>query len=560
MENRTGVLSPFGKLLGFCYLSAPSVQSAQSALSILAFVFATVFSMPLLEHEAFAHGSFVPMSASNLNDSFSKSQNARPNCESLSDTSPSLTEVLENESLHGACQTYFAKQNPTMCEKLLCGKELFFYGDFAAQGLPKGLYDFVSRNFPELAGPRFEKFGMISHPVRAPVLKPGKKTKLEKLKDLRVKYPIGVVQGRNLGASQTMVFTCASCHFGKTPDGRYSVGMSNNSYEYGKQMLVLNVLPSVGLNFSKKDPLEAIAPIARPILAPYVEKMNQFPLMKAELVTKLLPLLFIGRPQPNITQENHIAFSTWKPGTQDFLMQPLPFDDGVHTISRTTSIWDIPTDAQAIEAGMPHQMLGNTGATRRLDYFVEWFVRFMNGDLRYWNEERRAPLAAYMASLNSPKLADSLPPPAPNPSPADSGESIRRGKVVFENEACTTCHNSPAGGGNKIYSPEELGVDRAIRLWADPQQTGTPCCGLNFSGNDVATHGVKVPRIYGVWAQTRLLHNGSIESLEELLCMLPTATGRLDSLPVPMSNTGHTYGCGLAPGVKLDLVNYLKSL
>ena len=47
--------------------------------------------------------------------------------------------------------------------------------------------------------------------------------------------PIGYGPGKINGSVDTLAYSCASCHFGQLPDGRYSVGMGNN-YEAGKQV------------------------------------------------------------------------------------------------------------------------------------------------------------------------------------------------------------------------------------------------------------------------------------------------------------------------------------
>jgi hypothetical protein len=448
-------------------------------------------------------------------------------CKNITDESFSLNEVLEKGTLKGSCKKYFNSNEKTFCEKIKCGKELFFYGDFNAKGLPSALYNFVEKNFEDLVGKQYSKFGMIPDPYST--------------------FPVGVVKGSKLGAVSTNIFTCASCHFGKTPNGIYSVGMPNNSYEYGKQMLILNVLPSVATKFGKEDPLKDIPVKSAELLKPYLSKFQQKPQLKVELISKLLPLLFTGRKPPVITNQMKLAYSSWKPGTMDFLMSPLPFDDGVHTISRVTSIWDIPNDSETAKYGMPHQLLGNTGATQSLEYFVEWFIRFMDGDLKYWNSERREPLVAYMAFLKSPKLRNL------------NQFKINEGENIFRSEGCLSCHNGVAHSGTKVFEVEEIGVDKAIKKWADPELSGKPCCGLNFSGKDIATNGVKVPRLSGVWAQTRLLHNGSVETLEELLCV-NRRNKNLD-LFSPYSSVGHNYGCeSLSLEEKTNLIEFLKSL
>ena len=54
----------------------------------------------------------------------------------------------------------------------------------------------------------------------------------------------------------------------------------------------------------------------------------------------------------------------------------------------------------------------------------------------------------------------------------------------------------------------------------------------------------------------RFLHNGSIGSLEELLCMGPE-TQPIDTFAY--SNAGHEFGCDLSLEEKVALIAYLES-
>ncbi len=77
------------------------------------------------------------------------------------------------------------------------------------------------------------------------------------------------------------------------------------------------------------------------------------------------------------------------------------------------------------------------------------------------------------------------------------------------------------------------------------------CCGV---GDDlVMSHGIKSPRLVGMWAQQRFLHNGSVDSLEALLCDSERPT--VDA-PV-FSDAGHRYGCDLAAEDRASLISYL---
>ena len=67
--------------------------------------------------------------------------------------------------------------------------------------------------------------------------------------------------------------------------------------------------------------------------------------------------------------------ATWNDG---LFIEPLPIDDGVHTVSKISALWGIPTEAEVQSSGMEHAMLGYTGNTRTLASF-EYAIRHLGG-------------------------------------------------------------------------------------------------------------------------------------------------------------------------------------
>lgn len=106
--------------------------------------------------------------------------------------------------------------------------------------------------------------------------------------------------------------------------------------------------------------------------------------------------------------------------------------------------------------------------------------------------------------------------------------------------------------GRTTYPYDEIGTDPAMSAWGDGDGDGAYCCG--FDG--LPTRELKSPRLVGLWAQQRFLHNGSVASLEELLCLAPRTPS---SLPAQGSG-GHEFGCDLDTGDREALVAFLKSL
>jgi hypothetical protein len=230
----------------------------------------------------------------------------------------------------------------------------------------------------------------------------------------------------------------------------------------------------------------------------------------------------------------------------DFLIAPLPVDDGVHTVSKVASLFAMPTADELARSGTPHAMLGYTGVARSLEGFLAGFVVFGQGDVAAWTPERLSPLAEYIYSLRAP---------APPPALAPSGADVEAGAQVFAREGCLACHDGPRGAGRRLYDYAEIGTDDAMRAWMDPDLDGQPCCGVPFQTGEVLEHRLKSPRLVGLWAMKRFLHNGTVDSLEAVLC---TDGPRVGGTP-PLSSAGHTFGCALGAEDKRTLLAFLRA-
>ncbi len=437
--------------------------------------------------------------------------------EGLVNADADLLAVLEGGHLRGACAASAADPSDRRKE-LLCGKEMFFYESFGTAGVPRGLVDLLLRSFEdEVFGPAFSAYGLVPDP------------------DSPEGYPLGMALSDD---EQSVVFTCASCHFSQLPDGRYAVGAPNHRYEYGVHNLAMGVFPlaATGGLVAPVDPLAEAA--IQPLLDAYWADWGA----QAQLVGWMLTML--DQEIPQFSTENQRHYAQWLPGTMDFFIEPLPIDDGVHTVSKIQALWGIPTPAEEAAAGMDHAMLGCTGNTRSLSNFARAFAALGGGDAAAWGPDEVAPLVAYLESLDAPAA------PVPDPAAAE------RGADLFFSAGCIDCHAGPRGSGLTLYSFAELGTDDAMRYWMDPEADGTPLTGVDM-GEDTVTNALKAPRLVGLWTMERFLHNGAVASLDELLCR----DGARPEAPLDaMGNGGHTYGCDtLSWDEKNDLIAYLES-
>ena len=271
-------------------------------------------------------------------------------------------------------------------------------------------------------------------------------------------------------------------------------------------------------------------------------------MLRLALGMELLPLLTeFSDNMPTIEKEDEGHYANWKSGTMDFTMAPLPIEDNVHTVSKIISLWDIPSQQEQIDARMPHALLAWTGGATTLMQFLEGFVVIGEGDLEYWSRDKLEPIHDYILSLRAPTNPE-LPP----------AELIDEGEELFFGRGCIDCHKGPRGSGTQTYTFEEIGTDGAMKFWADPEGNGEMCCGLDQNSDSSLTQEIKSPRLSGLWTLSHFLHNGSIDRLEDLLCLdmdRPTITEE------PYSDRGHTYGCyDLTREEKEALLAFLYSL
>jgi len=441
------------------------------------------------------------------------------------DVDRDIDALLELDRIEGACDRYDAGETDQET-KLLCGKWMFFYETFGTVGIPTALLEFGQTHYQDYYGPGFSNFDFVPDPAS------------ERGMPLGLAESTATIEGAV--EVRTRAFTCASCHFGQMPDGRYAVGYGNLQLEYGRFIAGLGA----PLTLSIEAESEAVDPRIRDELLPFIEQASArdgYDEALAELVVELAPLGMSGPFEPDAQSR----FLDLEPGTMDFLTPPL-VDDGVWTVSRIISLWNLPSARQREAAGMPTEMLSWTGGTRSLEQFITGFVALGVADTDAWPSERIAPLEAYVRSLRVPELERELDP-----------DAVARGARSFVDAGCVDCHNGPSGESNQAYDYDELGVDDQMRFVFNPDDRGDLCCGFDSDPDayDV-TGGIKAPRLTGVDFQSRFLHNGSLTSLEQLLCLEERPTD--DALG--QGSEGHEYGCGLSQAERLDIISYLTSL
>lgn len=436
------------------------------------------------------------------------------------DVDRSLDAVLEAPLLEGACAAVRAG-TADQATRLRCGKWMFFNETFGTVGVPTPLLDFNQKFYGETYfGRGFSQLGFIADPSSTTGM------------------PIGLAPTTGkIGDVETRAFTCAACHFGQMPDGRFAVGYGNLSLDYGRFIASLGAPLSLG--FNANDP--KVHPRLRSELASAVVTAKARSNYSIEAGMVGLKLLGAGNAG-ELTIEEQERFLGLRTGTMDFLTKPL-VDDGVWTVSRLLPLWNLPNAEQRAAAHMPHEMLAWTGGVSSLEEFLVGFVVIGVGASE-WPVERLEPLAEYVRSLRTPAL--------------ESAEvDVSTGAALFLSAGCAGCHDGPSGESHRTFAFSEIGTDDAYAEIYNPAiNNGSPCCGLGGDQTFV-TRGVKAPRLAGMPWQTRLLHNGSLDSLEELFCLVPR----------PMVQTraqtamGHMMTCtDLTADEKVAMIGWLRTL
>jgi hypothetical protein len=157
----------------------------------------------------------------------------------------------------------------------------------------------------------------------------------------------------------------------------------------------------------------------------------------------------------------------------------------------------------------------------------------------------------------------SLEPPK-NPDPV-SPQLVTRGEQIFRRESCVKCHVPPNYTTGKLTLAQgwQPPNDHPNRDDVLPLSVGTdPALGLKTRKG---TGFYKIPSLRGVWYRARLLHDGSLTSLEEMFDPARVAPDYEPKGANPPGVTkravpGHTFGLSLNRDDKSALLAFLRSL
>jgi hypothetical protein len=163
-------------------------------------------------------------------------------------------------------------------------------------------------------------------------------------------------------------------------------------------------------------------------------------------------------------------------------------------------------------------------------------------------------IGTYLMSREPPRNPDVAPP-----------EVLAHGEQVFRREGCVNCHTPPnyTNGRLTLADGWQPPPDHPNRGDILPVSVGTDP-GLSLRTRK-GTGLYKIPSLRGVWYRPRLLHDGSLASLEEMFDrarLRPEYVSRGWNPPGTTTRAinGHTFGLALDQDDKAALLAFLRSL
>jgi hypothetical protein len=232
-------------------------------------------------------------------------------------------------------------------------------------------------------------------------------------------------------------------------------------------------------------------------------------------------------------------------------------------VSRMSDLQNLH-DSRYLDATGTHRLRGPEDVARytalvsgadRLDFGPHRILTDQQRHIQFrYADEALYAIGMYLMSLEPPR----------NPNVA-AGEIVGRGERVFQGDGCVNCHTPPNYTNGKLtraegWTPPGNHPNRDDIL---PTSVGTdPGLALRTRKG---TGLYKIPSLRGVWYRPRLLHDGSLASLEEMFDPARLGSDYVSKGWNPPGTTtraiqGHTFGLALDPDDTAALLAFLRSL
>ena len=438
------------------------------------------------------------------------------------DVGSSIAEILEYESIRPACDNYWAmldendnaipNSNPQHLRELevKCGKWLFLGWETSGKmPLPEILFDAIERSWPDRVGKGFEKIGFLPNPSDP------------------AKRPLGIARSttRYTGMPSVNV-TCAACHVGQLPDGRYAIGAPNTKLHLSEFNLMSYYPLYAAMHNKDRDQLPT------PVKSYYtqLERTERRRVSGGDHgidwsnvvfhYSKLLHWLRIGpKGLPDaefVVMPPSRDLNSWLAG------RPGVFNPGAPMLTlqvqdvpnlSVPQLWGISGYESDFAAGQVAP-LGQTTKYASLEKFVSSAFIYAYQDLSLIRPRHVRPLVTYLRQLEAPVSAEVLNP-----------ESVREGAHLFK-QSCATCHDGRAGESTKLFAASTVGTHPSLASPRENYVATTPIAKLidNLSQQLSAElkpqpSGIRSRRLRGLWTRTNLMIDGSVEDLPDLFCL-----------------------------------------
>lgn len=438
------------------------------------------------------------------------------------DVGATLEEILERERTEPACGKYWSLLDSTdvpragadllevQRQEVLCGKWMFLSWETSGKlPLPEILFDAIARSWPERVGKGFEKLGFLPNP-----------------KDPAGR-PLGIARSttRYTGMPSVNV-TCAACHVGRLPDGRFAIGAPNTNLD----LSTFNLMSYYPLYASMLDPDREKLPA--PVRAFFAELERterkrvvggKYGIDWSNLVfkySKMLHMLNIGPkglpdakfvvmpPERDLMSWINGRAGVFNPGAPMLTLQR----EGVPNLS-IPQIWGISGNEEDYLQGRAAP-LGQTTKYASLEKFVSSAIVYAYQDLNLVRPRHVRPLVSFMRQLRAPQRLKAASP-----------ELLQTGRDVF-NRSCAQCHDGAAGESTRLYSAETVGSPVALEDARAGYRATTPIAKLiddlskSLSADlNPQPSGIRSRRLAGIWVRRDLMIDGSVEDLDDLFCV-----------------------------------------
>lgn len=453
----------------------------------------------------------------------------------------SVETILEPEHLDEACERHFARLDPdtekfsreaardtraAQRDLVLCGKYLFFNLPVPTDvAVPDRLLKAWMAVFGDLTGPALTHLGFRENPFE-----PGMPLEFAVAPNTR-SGPLRILQGRG------RVMTCAACHLGRLPDGRFSVGMPNEELDLGTFSLLSQYLLWLASSDREDDQVwdrdaqaffRDLRDESRGVFHP---SRVMFDAVDALGSTGLGEVLydFVGQDPVPLTDQRTFLMS--EPGVLNGT-SPMLSDPETEIYIATPAIWEMQ-HYEDEPLGEPY--LGRVASSRSLEELIRQGYVFSTMSGEYATPKWVDPIAAYVRTLEAPR----------GPEPTAESEV---GAGIFARD-CAGCHDGHGGATSVVHPLDAAGTplffDEVLEDYVPPnRQSIRALAELRDVGLVLPLHrkGIKSRRLTGIWARSKLGYNGAIEGLNHLLCLdgrVRSATDRSD----PLADSMHAELC-----------------